>query len=124
MSQTLQALAEFTAARLIGDGTIEIERVASIAHAQTGDLVFVESARHLEIAMKSRASAVIVKESDAEITTTKPLLINSSSAPGICHRGAIALSPEEICARHSSIGPHRQVGQSCAHRKRRCLRRH
>ncbi len=75
MSQTLQALAEFTAARLIGDGTIAIERVASISHAQTGDIVFVESVRHLEIAMKSRASAVIVKESDAEITTTKPLLI-------------------------------------------------
>jgi UDP-3-O-[3-hydroxymyristoyl] glucosamine N-acyltransferase len=76
MSQSLQALAEFTASRLIGDGKIEIKGVASVAHAVTGDLVFVESARHLELAMKSRASAVIVKEADAEITTTKPLLIN------------------------------------------------
>ena len=76
MSQTLQALAEFTLSRLIGDRSIKIENVASVAQAQTGDIVFVESARHLEIAMRSRASAVIVKESDAEITTTKPLLIN------------------------------------------------
>ena len=77
MSETLHALSEFTASRLIGDGRIAIARVASIANAQTGDLVFVESARHLELAMNSHASAVIVKESDAEITTTKPLLINS-----------------------------------------------
>ena len=42
MPQTLQALAEFTASRLIGDGRIQIAKVASIAHAQPGDLVFVE----------------------------------------------------------------------------------
>ena len=77
MSQTLKTLAEFTASRLIGDGRLEIANVASVAHAQPGDLVFVESARHLELAMNSHATAVIVKESDAEITTTKPLLINS-----------------------------------------------
>ena len=77
MSQTLKTVAEFTASRLIGDGRIEIANVASVAHAQPGDLVFVESARHLELAMNSHATAVIVKESDAEITTTKPLLINS-----------------------------------------------
>jgi UDP-3-O-[3-hydroxymyristoyl] glucosamine N-acyltransferase len=76
MPQTLKVLAEFTASRLIGKGSIEVARVSSVAHAQTGDLVFVESARHLEAAMNSHASAVIVKESDAEITTTKPLLIN------------------------------------------------
>jgi UDP-3-O-[3-hydroxymyristoyl] glucosamine N-acyltransferase len=77
MPQTLKALAEFTTSRLIGNGEIEIAGVASVAHAQSGDLVFVESARHLERAMDSHASAVIVKASDAEITTTKPLLINS-----------------------------------------------
>ncbi|HVP54210.1 MAG TPA: UDP-3-O-(3-hydroxymyristoyl)glucosamine N-acyltransferase [Candidatus Eisenbacteria bacterium] len=78
MPATLKALAEFTASRLIGDGSIEIAKVASIANAQPGELVFVESARHMELAMNSRASAILVKESDAEITTTKPLLINSS----------------------------------------------
>ena len=76
MPQNLQALAEFTAARLVGDGSIQIEKVASVAHARAGDLVFVESTRHLELAMQSRASAVIVRESDAEITTTKPLLLS------------------------------------------------
>jgi UDP-3-O-[3-hydroxymyristoyl] glucosamine N-acyltransferase len=77
MPQSLKVLAEFTASRLIGDGKIEISRVASVTHAQSGDVVFVESKRHLERAMMSHASAVIVRESDAEITTTKPLLLNA-----------------------------------------------
>jgi UDP-3-O-[3-hydroxymyristoyl] glucosamine N-acyltransferase len=77
MSQTLQALAEFTAARLIGDGTVAIARVASIAHAQPGDLVFVQSDRHLEEALNSQASAVIAGEFAEGSAGRKPLLISS-----------------------------------------------
>ncbi len=77
MSQTLQALAEFTAARLIGDGSIEIDKVASIAHAQSGDLVFVESDRHLEDALNSHASAVIAGEFAVGSSARKPLLLSS-----------------------------------------------
>ena len=76
MSQTLQALAEFTAARLIGDASIEIKKVASLAHAETGDLVFVESDRHLEDALNSNASAVIAGEFAAGSAGRKPLLIS------------------------------------------------
>jgi len=89
MPQTLQSLAEFTGSRLIGSAKIEIARVASVANAQTGDLVFVESPRHLELAMASRASAVIVRESDAEVTTTKPLLLNAN--PRLAFATAAAL---------------------------------
>lgn len=89
MPHTLQSLAEFTGSRLIGDGKIEIARVASVTNAQTGELVFVESSRHLELAMASRASAVIVRESDAEITTTKPLLLNPN--PRLAFATAAAL---------------------------------
>src|SRR5271169_2321022 len=59
MPQTLQSLAEFTATHLIGDGGIEIARVASIRRAQPGDLVFVQEEKHLEQALASAASAVI-----------------------------------------------------------------
>src|ERR1035441_1481435 len=77
MSQTLQALAQFTAARLIGDGSIAIEKVASIAHAGPGDIVFVESERHLEEALNSNASAVIAGEFVAASAGRKPLLISA-----------------------------------------------
>ena len=62
MPQTLESLAEFTATRLIGDGSIEIARVASIGQAQPGDLVFVQDEKHLEEALASEASAVIAGE--------------------------------------------------------------
>ncbi len=50
MPHTLQELAEFTAARLIGDGNIEVTKVASIAQAQPGDLVFVQDEKDLQAA--------------------------------------------------------------------------
>lgn len=78
MSQTLHELAEFTASKLIGNGKLEISRVASLTSARPGDLVFVESPRHLKDAMDSQASAIIVRDADAEITTTKPLLLNAN----------------------------------------------
>ena len=54
MPQTLQALAEFTTSRLIGDGGIEVSRVASIAQAQPGDLVFVQTEDGKDLAKRSR----------------------------------------------------------------------
>ncbi|MFZ1135242.1 MAG: UDP-3-O-(3-hydroxymyristoyl)glucosamine N-acyltransferase [Candidatus Korobacteraceae bacterium] len=121
MPQTLQALAEFTASRLIGNGRIEIGRVASIALAQAGDLVFVEHDRHLEEAMNSHASAIVVHESAGDITTNKPLLINphprlafakagsllqkkDASAPAI-HATAV-IHPFAKVAPTASVGAH------------------
>src|SRR5271167_2200901 len=48
MPQTLLSLVEFTAARLICDGGVEIARVASIGQAQPGDLIFVQDEKYLE----------------------------------------------------------------------------
>src|SRR5262252_2758734 len=76
MPQTLQTIAVFTASRLIGDGTLEVSRIASIASAQPGDMVFVESERHLEAALSSKATAVIAGESAATADGRKPLLIS------------------------------------------------
>jgi len=75
MPQTLQSLAEFTAARLIGDGKVEIVRVASIGRAQPGDLVFVQEEKYLEQALASEASAVIAGEFAAPFAGRKPLLV-------------------------------------------------
>jgi UDP-3-O-[3-hydroxymyristoyl] glucosamine N-acyltransferase len=114
MSQTLQALADFIAARLIGDGGIEIEKVASIAHAQTGDLVFVESARHLNEALNSNASAVIAGEFAAGSTGRKPLLISprprlafATAAKLLYPRKTYAPSihPSAIIERSAKIAP-------------------
>jgi len=93
MPQTLQSLAEFISARVIGDGNIEVSRVSSIASAQAGDLVFVQSDKHLQDALASQASAVIAGEFAAARKTARPLLIAANprlafaTAASLLHAG-------------------------------------
>ncbi len=89
MPQTLQAVADFTAARLIGDGKIEVSRVAGIGQAQPGDLVFVQEEKYLEQALASAASAVIAGEFAALPAGRKPLLI--AARPRLAFARAAAL---------------------------------
>jgi len=89
MPHSLQTIAEFTASRLIGDPGIEIARLASFAHAQAGDLVFVESEAHLSAALASQASAVIAGEFAASAAERKPLLI--ARQPRLAFASAAAL---------------------------------
>src|SRR5271167_5213754 len=89
MPQTLQALAEFIATRLVGDGSIEIVRVASIGQAQPGDLIFVQDEKHLEQALASNASAVIAGEFAASSAGRKPLLIAAHPRLAFAHAAAL-----------------------------------
>jgi UDP-3-O-[3-hydroxymyristoyl] glucosamine N-acyltransferase len=76
MTRSLQQIAEALDARLQGDGSVEIEGVASIASASSGDLVFVEEEKDLTRALQSSATAVVAGEF-AAASTGKPLLISS-----------------------------------------------
>ena len=75
MPQTLQSLAEFVSARVIGDGNLRVARVSSITNAQRGDLVFVDSEKQLGDALASKATAVIAGEFAADAQSPKSLLI-------------------------------------------------
>ncbi len=94
MSHSLQELAEITAARLIGDGRIRINKVASIAQAEPGDLVFVQDQKDLAHALASRATAVIAGEFASSTPTTKPLLISSHPRLAFCAAGALLHPPK------------------------------
>jgi len=89
MPQTLHELAEFTAARLVGDGNLEVAKVASIAQAQPGDLVFVQDAKDLHQALNCDASAVIAGEFASASVTTKPLLIVDNPRLAFCRAGTL-----------------------------------
>jgi UDP-3-O-[3-hydroxymyristoyl] glucosamine N-acyltransferase len=75
MKRALKDVAGFLGARLIGDGKVEISGIASLASAQPGDLVFVESVKHLPDAIESRAAAIIAGEFAANGAHCKPILI-------------------------------------------------
>ncbi len=94
MSHTLQELAEFTAARLIGDGNIEIANVASIAQAQPGDLVFAQNENDLQPALASRATAVIAGPFASSSARGKPLLIAENPRLAFCRAGALLHPPK------------------------------
>jgi len=93
MPQSLRALAEFTAARLIGDGSVEITGVASLGQARPGDLVFVQDEKYLKQALGSAASAVIAGEFAASTAGRKPLLIADNPRLAFARAGALLYPP-------------------------------
>jgi UDP-3-O-[3-hydroxymyristoyl] glucosamine N-acyltransferase len=78
MDRTLQEIAEAVGARLVGNGSVEVSGLASIASAGAGDLVFVEDEKYLASALTSKAAAVIAGETASSVSASgKPLLICS-----------------------------------------------
>jgi UDP-3-O-[3-hydroxymyristoyl] glucosamine N-acyltransferase len=75
MKRSLQQIAEAVEARLQGDGSVEVEGVASIGSASKHDLVFVEEEKYLLRALQSGAGAVIAGEF-AATSSGKPMLIS------------------------------------------------
>jgi UDP-3-O-[3-hydroxymyristoyl] glucosamine N-acyltransferase len=95
MPHTVQELAEFTASRLIGDGTVTVAKVASIAQSQPGDLVFVQDEKALAPALTSRASAVIAGEFAMTHGAAKqPLLISANPRLAFCRAGTLLHPPK------------------------------
>jgi UDP-3-O-[3-hydroxymyristoyl] glucosamine N-acyltransferase len=89
MPQSLQSVAEFISARLIGDPQIEVSAVASIAGAVAGDLIFVQDEKHLPEALASGATAVIAGEFAAGARASKPLLIAAHPRLAFATAGAL-----------------------------------
>ena len=75
MKRSLREIAEAVGARLQGDGSVEIEGVASIESASPRDVVFVADEMRLPPALQSDAGAVITGDFTST-SSTKPLLIS------------------------------------------------
>src|SRR5580698_7262227 len=77
MVRSVNEVADFVHARLMGDGSVKLRGIANVSSASPGDLVFVEDEKNLAQAMQSSASAVIAGEfAAAGKTSPKPLLIH------------------------------------------------
>ena len=88
MPRLLSEIAAQTGSRLAGkDATVS--GIASVRSAKNGDLVFVEQNTRLDEALCSEATAIIVGDFVAGISSTKPLLI--SSQPRLAFAKAAAL---------------------------------
>lgn len=137
MKSTLKEVAESIGARLVGDPTIGVTNVASIALAGPGDLVFVEDEKNLSLALESCAAAVIVGEFAADSGTGKPRLISAQprlsfarAAKFLCgtanrqsgvHPSAlvhssvklgreVSVGERAVLGEHAEIGDHTRIG--------------
>jgi UDP-3-O-[3-hydroxymyristoyl] glucosamine N-acyltransferase len=109
---SVQQIADRIGARVVGDGSVELEGISSIAQASPGDLVFVEEGRHLEKAIRSRAAAVIAGEFFRDVSL-KPVLV--CDQPRLAFARAAELlrtRPERKAAIHPSafVDPSAECG--------------
>jgi UDP-3-O-[3-hydroxymyristoyl] glucosamine N-acyltransferase len=125
----LNELADTARARVEGDGSVEIRRVASLESAGEGDLVFVEDPRRLEQAIASRAAAVVAGEFAVGERLRKPLLVarqpklafarvaaamEKATPPPIGVHPSAVVHPSAKLGADVTIGPHAVIGASCA----------
>ena len=102
MKRSLREVCDAVGARLIGDGSIAVSNVASLASASRDDLVFVEDTKHLGKALRSAAGAVIAGEFAASDSAGKPLLICEHPKLAFA-RAALFLRDEKTKARKESV---------------------
>jgi UDP-3-O-[3-hydroxymyristoyl] glucosamine N-acyltransferase len=97
MARTAKEVAEAVDGRVIGDATVEVRGVASIAYAQLGDLVFVAEEKHLAAATASRASAVIAGEFAGAARHDKPVIVAAQPKLAFA-QAAKLLHPAATCS--------------------------
>jgi UDP-3-O-[3-hydroxymyristoyl] glucosamine N-acyltransferase len=115
MKHSLQEVAEAVGARLVGEPMLPVKRVASIASARTGDLVFVEDEKMLSAALESGATAVITGEYAGPQNPGKPLLIARHPRLAFARAAALLYPRAKIVGgAHSSavIASTARLGQS------------
>ena len=66
MAKKVSELAQLTNAIIVGDGDIEIRRVASLDSAEAGDIAYVDDAKFFAAARQTKASCIIAR-TDSEL---------------------------------------------------------
>jgi UDP-3-O-[3-hydroxymyristoyl] glucosamine N-acyltransferase len=72
---SLAELAERLGARLVGDPDCRVDHVATLEDADTGSITFLANRKYARHLATTRASAVLVSESDAEGLNTNALVV-------------------------------------------------
>lgn len=91
MGRTAAEIAEALGTRIVGDQRVEINSVASISSATTGDLVFVEDEKYFEFAVRSNASAIIAGSFAENVQTSKALLISANPRVAFARAASLLL---------------------------------
>ncbi|MDI1299611.1 UDP-3-O-(3-hydroxymyristoyl)glucosamine N-acyltransferase [Methylotenera sp.] len=66
--------------RIVGDNTTIISRVSSLQNASSGDICFINDAKYLKALSASQASAFVLREKDAELTSLPRIIVENPYA--------------------------------------------
>ena len=72
----LKDLANTLNAKLVGNGDIEITKVANLKTAKEGEISFLSDPKYKDVLQETKASCVIVRESDLEHVKTQALVMS------------------------------------------------
>jgi UDP-3-O-[3-hydroxymyristoyl] glucosamine N-acyltransferase len=124
MKRTAKELAEAIGAALEGEGALEITGVAAPERAASRDLIYVDSAKHVERAAVSGALCVIAGEGlrlpgKTLLRTAHPKVAFAKAAALLLDRAPIAagihptaiVAPLSRVAASASIGPYAVIGE-------------
>jgi UDP-3-O-[3-hydroxymyristoyl] glucosamine N-acyltransferase len=112
----LAELARLTGATLDGDASVAIRRVATLEHAQAGDIAFLANPKYRHQLATTRADAVIVAP-DAASATSLPKLVSANPYATYARIAAIlhpAVAPPPGVDRAARIDPSAHVAQSAS----------
>lgn len=76
----LSDIADALGGRVIGDSTTIIYRVSSLQNAKSGDICFINDAKYQKSLVDSLCSAVVLRESDAELTSLPRIIVDNPYA--------------------------------------------
>ncbi len=120
MTFTVAQIAQQLRAELVGDGSVEIKRLAPANCAQPGDLTFAEKESYFLAAEQSQASAILVTGSLT--STTKTLLRVPNARVAMARLLPLFFPPDEhaagvhptaVIAASAVIAPTAHIGPNC-----------
>jgi UDP-3-O-[3-hydroxymyristoyl] glucosamine N-acyltransferase len=127
----VRELAEIVRGRFVGDGETRIERIADLDQAAEGEIAYVDNEKFFATALESRASCLIVPNSEKfsnrtliEVSNPKLAFALIGAAlhpthrePSIHPTAVVAatadVSPSSYIGPHVTIGEHVTVGDNC-----------
>lgn len=93
MRYALADVAKAASARVLGDDTVQVSGVASLAAATCEDVVFVDGEKLLEQALQSQAAAIITGEFGANAKAGKPVLVARDPRLAFARAAALLMPP-------------------------------
>jgi UDP-3-O-[3-hydroxymyristoyl] glucosamine N-acyltransferase len=127
MSISLGELATQFGCELIGDPSVQVSQVATLAGADASSISFLSAPSYRHLLKETRAAAVILRAADAELcpvnslVTGNPYLLYARVAvllhppepmPAVVHASAVVARSAKI-ATSAHVGPQAVIGDNC-----------